>query len=43
MDAGCGWGASTIWLAKTRNAMATGISPVPEQISKAQERRAGGE
>lgn len=35
LDAGCGLGASALWLAKTRQAQVTGISPVPEQIRNA--------
>ncbi|MBK8492522.1 MAG: methyltransferase domain-containing protein [Saprospirales bacterium] len=38
LDAGCGLGAGTIWLAKARKAQATGISPVPDQINKARGR-----
>jgi len=34
LDAGCGWGGSSLWLAKFRSAAVTGISPVKEQIEK---------
>lgn len=34
LDAGCGWGGSSLWLAKFRSADVTGITPVTEQIDK---------
>lgn len=38
LDAGCGLGASALWLARERGAKVTGISPVPGQIRRALER-----
>ena len=38
LDAGCGWGGSSIWLAQHRGAIAHGINIEPEQIDKAQEK-----
>ena len=34
LDAGCGWGGSSLWLANFRSAIVTGISPFVEQIEK---------
>jgi tocopherol O-methyltransferase len=36
LDAGCGWGSACIWLARHRQALATGISIVPAQINDCQ-------
>lgn len=40
LDAGCGWGGSSIWLAKNRSALCHGINIEPEQIAKAREKAA---
>ncbi len=32
LDAGCGWGSSSFWLAKYRSANVVGITPVKDQI-----------
>jgi len=32
LDAGCGWGSSSFWIAKYRSAKVIGITPVKEQI-----------
>lgn len=40
LDAGCGLGASSLWLAAARGALVTGITPVPGQVCEAR-RRAG--
>ncbi len=36
LDAGCGWGSASIWLAQHRQAIATGISIVAGQIADCQ-------
>jgi tocopherol O-methyltransferase len=37
LDAGCGKGGSSLWLARHRQAEAVGISPVPSQIAEARQ------
>lgn len=37
LDAGCGQGGSSMWLAETKGAETVGISPVPGQIRKAKQ------
>lgn len=44
LDAGCGIGGSSIWLAEQRGATVLGITPVPSQVERAREyvqRRSG--
>jgi ubiquinone/menaquinone biosynthesis C-methylase UbiE len=38
LDAGCGLGASTLWLAANRGVEVTGITPVPDQVQGASQR-----
>lgn len=38
LDAGCGWGGSSIWLVQHRGARVHGITITPEQVAKAQEK-----
>lgn len=40
LDAGCGWGGSSIWLAQHRSAICQGINIEPEQVQKAREKAA---
>lgn len=38
LDAGCGLGAGSLWLAEERGALVTGITPVPAQVEEARRR-----
>jgi cyclopropane fatty-acyl-phospholipid synthase-like methyltransferase len=41
LDAGCGVGGSSIWLAQSRGAIVTGITPVASQVARARDFAAG--
>ena len=41
LDAGCGLGASALWLAANRGVEATGITPVPDQVKRASHHAGG--